>query len=260
MFAVNTETVDYVKIANRTAKLVEHYLKLPVTLITDHDTDASGFAYDNVIRIDKQGDTYRTEDASVRWRNFGRHLAYGLSPYDETTLLDSDYAVLDDSLLKLWETDFDYKLMHHNMDENGPSYEQMGETSLPFIWATIILFRKTHKSRLLFELVGKIQENYNYYRLLYNIREGNYRNDYAFAIANNLVNGYNLNEQESIPWKMFTFTRPVQSLDVNGNFMYVKLEDTDTIALAVAKQSVHIMDKKYLQSDAFGKFVEVMCE
>jgi hypothetical protein len=95
---------------------------------------------------------------------------------------------------------------------------------------------------------------------LYNIREGNYRNDYAFAIANNLVNGYNLNEQAGIPWKMFTFTRPVQSLEVNGNFMYVKLEDTATIALAVAKQSVHIMDKEYLQSDDFEKFVEVMCE
>jgi hypothetical protein len=257
MFAVNTTEVDYVKIANRTAKLVEHYLKLPVTLITDHDTDTSGYNYDQVIRIDPQGHTYRTENVDVQWRNFGRYLAYDLSPYDDTILLDSDYAVLDNSLLKLWETDFDYKLMHHNSDERGASYEKMGETSLPFIWATIILFRKTHKSKMLFELVGRIQANYQYYRLLYNIREGNYRNDYAFAIANNLVNGYNLNEQAGIPWKMFTLTNKVESISFDN---LVKVKFVEGTPLVLPTMSIHIMDKEYLQSDNFEKFVEVMCE
>ena len=94
-------------------------------------------------------------------------MAYELSPYEETILIDSDYLILDDSLLKLFATNFDYRLMHYNRTPSGPSLEMMGNTSLPFVWATIVLFRKTLRAKLFFSLVGRIQRNYNYYRMLY---------------------------------------------------------------------------------------------
>jgi hypothetical protein len=256
VFAFNTQ-VDYVAIADQTCRLIEKNLGLPITLVTDHDA-APVFAYDQIVRVDPQGATYRTEDASVQWRNFGRYLAYELSPYDETIVLDTDYLVLDDSLLKLFDTDWDYKLMHHNSDENGPSYEQMGNTSLPFIWATVILFRKTEKARLLFELVGKIQRNYNYYRLLYNIREGNYRNDYAFAIANIILSGYHTNEQQGIPWRMFTLSNKIDRLIVDGDNTraYFKTQNP----LFLPQQNIHVMDKEYLQTEQFKNYVRIRCE
>jgi hypothetical protein len=249
VFAFNTETVDYVRIADQTSQLAGHYLDLPVTLITDHDADPK-FRYHNIITIDKQGDNWR--DNNVQWRNFGRHYAYTLSPYDETILLDTDYLVLDDSLDKLFATDFDYKLMHHNTNYVGAVYEQMGETSLPFVWATVVLFRKSKKSELLFDLVEKIQRNYGYYRKLYNIREGNYRNDYAFAIANNILNGYNLNEDQGIPWPMFTIEEKIDQVLYDDNFLYVYSEGTGKV---VARQNIHIMDKQYLQSTDFVQLI-----
>lgn len=255
VFAFNTN-VDYVGIADQTSQLIEHHLKLPVTLITDHDADPK-FAYDQVIRVDKQGATYRTEDASIQWRNFGRHLAYELSPYDETILLDTDYLVLDDSLLKLFDTEWDYKLMRHNTDENGPSYEMMGNTSLPFVWATVVLFRKRPRTQLLFDMVGRIQRNYNYYRLLYNIREGNYRNDYAFAIADIVLSGYNINEYAGIPWKMFTLTSKLTQLVCDAG---IKAYFVERAPLALPLQSIHVMDKEYLQTEQFKEFVKVICE
>jgi hypothetical protein len=114
VFAFNTN-VDYVGIADRTSQLIAHNLKLPVTLVTDL-TGNPRFNYDQVIRIDNTGDNFRTNlnDQTVAWRNFGRYMAYELSPYEETILLDTDYLVLDNSLLNLFNTDFDYKLMHHN--------------------------------------------------------------------------------------------------------------------------------------------------
>ena len=251
VFAFNTNTVDYVKIADRTSQLASHYMDLPVTLITDHDADPK-FRYDNIITIDPQGDTFKTDDHSNRWRNFGRHYAYALTPYEDTILLDCDYMVLDSSLNCLFDTDFDYKLMHHNTNYGGAVYEQMGEMSLPFIWATIILFRKSKKSELLFDLVGKIQRNYNYYRALYNIREGNYRNDYAFAIANNILNGYNLNELQGIPWPMFTIEERIDQVLYDDNFLYIYSEGTGKV---VARQNIHIMDKQYLQSPDFEQLV-----
>ena len=251
VFAFNTETVDYVKIADRTSQLASCYMDLPITLITDHDADPI-FRYDNIITIDPQGGTFKTDDHTKRWRNFGRHHAYALSPYDETVLLDTDYLVLDNSLNTLFETDFDYKLMHHNTNYGGAVYEQMGETSLPFVWATVVLFRKSKKTELLFDLVGKIQRNYQYYRALYNIREGNYRNDYAFAIANNILSGYSLNESQGIPWKMFTIEETIEQVLYDDNFLYVK-HDND--ARVVPRQNTHIMDKQYLQSQDFEQLV-----
>jgi hypothetical protein len=256
VFAFNTN-VDYVAIADQTSKLIAYNLKLPVTLITDHDAKPE-FAYDQVIRVDQQGATYRTEDINVQWRNFGRYLAYELSPYDETILLDTDYLVLDDSLLKLFETEWDYKLMHHNTDENGPSLEMMGPTSLPFIWATVVLFRKTVRAQALFEMVGRIQRNYQYYRLLYNIRDGNYRNDYAFAIANIVISGYDINESQGIPWKMFTLTNKVASISPTTSFLAVKF--VDRAPIYTVKQNVHVMDKEYLQSDNFKELVRAISE
>ena len=256
VFAFNTDTVDYVKIADQTSQLARLYLDLPITLITDHDADPL-FRYDNIITIDPQGDTFKTDDHTKRWRNFGRHHAYSLSPYDETILLDTDYIVLGNSLNTLFETDFDYKLMHHNTNYGGAVYEQMGETSLPFVWATVILFRKSKKSELLFDLVGKIERNYGYYRALYNIREGNYRNDYAFAIANNILNGYNLNESQGIPWRMFTIEERIDQVLYDDNFLYIYSEGAGKV---VARQNIHIMDKQYLQSPDFEQLVEALIE
>jgi hypothetical protein len=258
VFAFNSPTVDYISIADKTSMLTQKALNLPITLVTD-DTTNPKFNYDKVIRIDSSNNTtnIRTDfnNQTITWRNFGRYLAYELSTYDETLLLDTDYLVLDDSLLKLFETDFDYKLMHHNRDTNGPSYEEMGNTSLPFIWATVVLFRKTHKSNLFFDLVGRIQRNYHYYSQLYNIRERNYRNDYAFAIANNILNGYGLNEDQGIPWTMLTLEQQVQSIHTKGSLLAVHCKDK---SLVIPKQNLHVMDKDYLLSKSFDLFVEEM--
>jgi hypothetical protein len=253
VFAVNTDTVDYVRIADLTSQLIAKNLGLPVTLITSADADPK-FRYDNIITIDAQGDNWR--DGSVQWRNFGRHHAYTLSPYDETILLDTDYLVLDDSLLSLFATDFDYKLMHHNTNYTGAVYERMGETSLPFVWATVVLFRKCTKSQLLFDLVAKIQRNYSYYRALYNIREGNYRNDYAFAIANNIVNGYSSNEDQGIPWPMLTVEDKIDRIVLTDTQVRVYHADR---AAVLPYQNIHVMDKAYLQSQDFEQAVEVIC-
>jgi hypothetical protein len=257
VFAFNTEQVDYVSIADQTSQLTAHALGLPITLITDHASDPQ-FNYDQVIRIDPQGQTHRLDldFNQVTWRNFGRYLAYTLSPYQETVLLDTDYVVFDRSLLKLFETKFDYRLLHHNRTPAGASYEKMGETSLPFVWATVVLFRKTDCASMFFNLVGRVQRNYQYYRALYNIRERNYRNDYAFAIANNIINGYNLNEQQSIPWPMFTIEEKIKHIAPDKHFLKIY---HNNLAVVVPYCNIHVMDKEYLQCDNFKHLVETIC-
>ena len=254
LFAYNNGITDYLEMAIRTAKRVNQFLNLPVSIVTDIvDIKKYPNVFDKIIT--SMPDTSNTRDKKV-WINKGRYQAYDLSPYDETILLDTDYLVLDDSLLKLFKTDFDYKLMHHNVTPNGPSYEMMGETSLPYIWATVVVFNKTEKSRLFFDLIGRIQRNYRYYKRLYNIREGNYRNDYAFAIANNIINGYSLNEDQGIPWRMYTVDKPVKRIMLTDNFIRIYYEDSATV---VPYQGIHLMDKDYLLSRDFEQVLEVVC-
>lgn len=253
IFAFNSTTVDYVALADQTSRLVNHNLNLPITLITDLDA-APKFAYDKIIRVQSEGGNVRTGagDTLIEWRNFGRYLAYELSPYETTILIDGDYLVLDKSLLTLLEQDFDYRLMHHNQSPDGPAYEQMGYQGLNFVWATVVLFKKTAKAKRLFDLVGRIQRNYGYYKTLYN-GSGSYRNDYAFAIANIILNGYNSDEHKSIPWLMTTIEHKIKQIDIKNNFLVVRHENN---AVVTPKQNLHIMDKDFLLSKEFKEFVD----
>jgi hypothetical protein len=267
VFAFNTTAVDYVGIADQSSRLIEKKLNLPITLVTDSNGSPE-FNYDNIIRIDPDlgNNNYRgaINDQTIAWRNFGRYLAYDLSPYNETILLDTDYLVLDNSLLKLFEIDFDYQLMHYNESTSGYDANVMGNTSLPFVWATVILFRKTERSRMLFNLVGRIQRNYSYYRGLYNITKTNFRNDYAFTIANNILNGYSLNKNQSIPWSMLSIYHEIDAILPIGSLL--KLNHTITpdgkfpLTTILPYQNIHILDKNYLLTSNFKKFVDFICE
>ena len=254
VFAFNTD-IDYIKIAVRTAQLINHVLKLPVSLITDQPVNEPIF--DQVILSDNQLENYRQGTHYMRsWRNGGRYTAYALSPYDETLLLDSDYLVTTPSLLKLFEQEFDYRIMTHNLRHDQPWTETMGVYSLQYQWATVILFRKTPKAEMLFDLAGRIQRNYLYYLNLYNISRGSFRNDFAFTIANNMLNGYEQGWSDGIPWSMVTLPNTVKSMKLTNGLVTVK--ETDR-AYVMPQQDLHVMDKYYLLSQNFADFVETVC-
>ena len=243
LFAVNTATVDYVKIAEQAARLIQHTLNLPTTIISDLGIPII--------------DNYRTGYAGgTQWKNGGRYRAYELSPYDETILLDSDYLQLDTSLLTVLDTTVDYKLMHHNQSPTQSMSGNMGQLTLEYVWATAITFKRTDKTRALFDLVGRIERNYAYYRKLYQLRESNFRNDYAFAIANNIINGYTTNTAQSIPFTMLTLDKLVKNIEITGEKMIIREENS---AHVIAKQNIHVMDKDYLLSADFDKLVDTVC-
>ena len=241
LFALNTDTIDYIEIAKRASVLIKHNLNLPVTIISN---------------IGQLKTNYRRgyADGSI-WYNCGRYLAYELSPYDETLLLDSDYLILDDSLSGLLDTVVDYAIMTKNQTPTINMTGNMGLFSLNYVWATAIAFKKTIKSKLLFELVGKIQRNYEYYIRLYNLRERNFRNDYAFTIADNIINGYV--NSKGIPWTMLTIDNPVTKIEIKENMLTLREQEKAHI---LPKQNIHIIDKEYLLSDEHKKFLEDICQ
>ena len=100
LFAFNTDTVDYFSMAVYTAKRINHFLNLPVTVITDNieNTINCDYQFDNVIYTESDHSNFK--DNKV-WLNKGRYQAFNDSPYDETLLLDTDYIINSDKLLLL---------------------------------------------------------------------------------------------------------------------------------------------------------------
>lgn len=241
IFATNTAETDYVSIAEQNARLVKHFLGLPTTIVSAKDTGTNK-------RFSSDTGTF------VEWKNFGRHEAYAASPYDETLVLDADYLVFDNSLNKLFKCSGDYILFDKNRYVNidqQPSV--MGPHSLPYVWATAFMFRKTERARLFFELVGKIKRNYDYYRLLYNIREGNFRNDYAFAIAHYILNGNSLAPESFAPIPIVTFTGSISSILPAGRNLVVRTPDKGFV---LPYQNLHVMSKAWLTSPKLTQLVD----
>jgi len=261
MFAFNTQTVDYVEIAARAAKLITHTLNLPTTLITDIEPASSiKSRFDQVVISNSGLDNRRIGqfESGSEWKNGNRFNAYDLSPYDTTILLDSDYLMLDTSLLTITTMVTDYQIMNDNrvLSTTETQYN-MGITSLPYIWATAVVFRKTAKAKMLFDLVGRIQRNYQYYYKLYQVDHDNFRNDYAFTIANRMLNGYATEKTCSMPFKMLTVEVEVESISKHKNMLIIKDKKT---AYAVPKQNMHVIDKQYLLSNDYLLFLETLCQ
>ncbi len=203
LFAFNSPKYDYYKMAVATAKRINHFLKLPVTVVTDEKSvpDLPDYQFDNVIIVEPDKNNIR--DHSV-WINKGRYQAYQLSPYDETLLIDTDYMVNSNKLLKLFELNTDFCchdttsfLMHP-----GVAQEVLSAYSFKTLWATVVMFKKTQRSKQIFECLEMVQKNYDHYANIHNFIAGVFRNDYALTLATRIANGHTSPKEDVIPWNL----------------------------------------------------------
>lgn len=243
-FAIDTVDTSYSTIANRTVKLAAQTLALPYTIITqDHMADMNWHNYRHDVDLGR----------SVEWKNFGRNLAYELSPYQETLVIDADYVVLDPNLLRIFDTAWDYLLQRQARSLNDePVPTVMGAYSLPYVWATVFAFRKTSKTQLFFDLVRRIEANYHYYKELFNVESRSYRNDYAFAMADIIINGFSVSNK-SIPGPMLNVLQPIESITIQNNQVVIKDRES---AYVIPRMNMHVLGKAYLQSDNFKQFID----
>jgi hypothetical protein len=203
LFAFNSPRYNYYAMAEYTAKRINHFLGLPVTIVTDESSIPANQSYkfDNTIVVEPDKNNIRDY---VVWINKGRYQAYELSPYDETLLLDTDYVVNSDRLLQTFDISNDFCchdttsfLMHPKAPQ-----EILSAYSFNTLWATVITFKKTARAKQIFECLEMVQKNYEHYANIHSFIAGVYRNDYALTLALRIANGH-LNEQNDIiPWNL----------------------------------------------------------
>jgi hypothetical protein len=203
LFAFNSPKYNYYEMAVATAKRINHFLGLPVTIVTDNDSlpKKQSYIFDNVILAD--ADKTNKRDWGV-WYNKGRYRAYQFSPYAETILLDTDYMVNSDKLLKTFDLPTDFCCHNKTSFLMNPDSEQevLSAYSCETLWATVITFKKTKRAKQIFECLGMVQNNFDHYANIHGFISATFRNDYGLTLATRIVNGHTTPFEDVIPWNL----------------------------------------------------------
>ena len=264
LIANNNEKVDYLLQAIYSAKRIKRYLNLPVTLITEsYDTLISRYTtekavFDKIISVspntNNTSKVYRDgQDVSfnLEFKNSTRCLVYDLTPYEETIVLDTDVIVSNDVFLKCFDQMHDFLIYKTSFDVS--SYRQIKEfksivdQGVDFYWATCIFFRKTDLTRMFFDLIEHIYENYLHYKTHYYITSGIFRNDFVFSIAIHILNGFQSGDfAKSMPGTLYFSSDKDELIYLNDNKLAILLEPTaeeESSVVVIKDSNVHVMNK-----------------
>lgn len=266
LFAYNSKNMDYTKQAIFCAKLIKKYLNKEVALVTDneeyiqrqypfyskyidhiittgHESDVQERVYhDGLYHSDRQ-----------RWYNTNRSTCYDLSPFEETLVLDTDVLIFNDELNKCFGVSDDFLISKdYNFVDTKRDYSQfnkISETTCDMFWATAFYFKKTKFTKLFFNLIEHIKENWHFYRLVYEILETKFRNDYAFSIAIHMLRG--MKEATwplSIPASMWITIDKDILLSIDDTKLTLLLhKEYDYQGSVIKDANVHVMNKFSLE-------------
>ena len=239
LFCFNTPEVEYHRVLERCVALIKRNLKLEITVVANLETfrRMEHMGMINYKLIDHETGNRRE---GGQWNNLDRCHAYELSPYDTTILMDIDYFAFTDNLLTYLDVEDDF-LIHdkiHDLTQKGV-YDFRNRSMIPMLWATVIVFRKTQRAKNIFEMVKYVKQHYQHFCDLYRIDMRNFRNDYAFTMAVNQVNG---NTQQSfLPGRLPTLPGLAKVLAIKDSGVIYKYDDKIGYT---ENQDVHVIDKE----------------
>lgn len=239
LFCFDTVDHEYHRILERCVHLIKKNLQLEITVVTDFDTykKLKPLGFVNYKFIDPEpGNTRKGQE----WKNVDRHMAYELSPYDVTLVMDIDYLPFSDNLRQLLDTKYDFlisKTAYDLTDRN--SFDLSRQSMIDMVWATVFVFKKGHKAKLLFDMIKYVKSYYKYFLDLYRISDPKFRNDYAFAIALQQANGFL--DYDTIPLRLATLPPDCKVVKYGDNGIAWQFKDQINYA---TDQDVHVLNKE----------------
>lgn len=278
LFARNNAQIDYCKQAYFLAKRIRKYLDLPTTIVTDSTSyllsaypDAND-VFDNIISIVwkesdlKENTTLsKTEnhgrrtfydgiliEKKLEFKNETRTLAYDITPYDETLILDTDVVICNNIFKKCFEQSHDLLMYKRSYDltdtQRDGRFERISDSSVDFYWATCVFFRKTKINKVFFNLLQHIQENWKHYNSVFQLRSPYYRNDYSFSIAVHIMNGYQDGDfAKPMPGILYFVTDKNILWSINDSELLLLLQKQkyrgEFVPLKIKNSNVHVMNK-----------------
>jgi hypothetical protein len=251
IFAFNNEQTDYLSMAAWSAKNIHRHLGIPVAVVTDYENPLGDFDYVINAQAQSGGQRYFSDyDTNVTWHNTNRMDAYTLSPWDQTLVLDADYVVASDQLRTVLTSQQNFLCYRWARDITGlQTFEDLnyfGNHRMPMWWATVMMFRRSASTELLFDTMQMVRDNWTHYRNLYKNPVATYRNDHALSIALNTLNGHTLCVDE-IPGTLTSLTPEHRLTQLDADSYRVDFLTPDKKARWITlTQDFHAMGKQQL--------------
>jgi len=264
LIANNNADIDYVSQACYSAKRIKKHLKLPVSLVTD-SPDLFKTTYKKYRRRFDKIISYKDDLISTRmykdgalfsntldFKNTSRVSSYDLTPYEETLVLDTDVIIFNDVFLKCFDQNNDILMYRKSIDvspfRSSTEFERVSDVGIDFFWATCVYFKKSDKSKMFFDLTKHIKENWNHYRLIYNISSQLYRNDFVFSIAAHTLNGFTSGSfVKEMPGLLLYSTDRDEIITLTDNQTVLVVQKTTesevNVVVKVDKTNIHVMNK-----------------
>jgi hypothetical protein len=112
--------------------------------------------------------------------NGNRYSAWKQTPYDRTLMIDADFFIFSKTLGEYWDVDHDILIgesINDIYDNNRLGYcdRYISEVGTKLYWATTVMFTKNSYTKLFFDLVQIILDNYQYFADTYRFDSKQYR-------------------------------------------------------------------------------------
>jgi len=250
VFAFNNAKIDYVTQAIELAKRAATFLNLPVSVVSN--TDIQSEHIDQVIFFDKFLRNRRRysdgcDSQELEFINSPRVFAYDLSPYDETLVIDTDVIIQNSKLLESFNLKNDIAMYDTCTDlthrPNITEFKRVSDTSVKFYWATIVFVRKGDIAKTFFDLTQHIQEEWDHYVNMYQLKRSQYRSDFCFSIAAHIMS----DNTGKLPDKLYYTLDRDLLLSIKETSMQFLVETPlysgDYIVARTNKVNVHVMNK-----------------
>ena len=239
LFCFDTPDFRYHKILERCVALVKKNLKLEVTVVTNFETykNLKPLGFINYKFIEPE---LGNKKNGLEWRNVDRHMAYELSPYDTTLVMDIDYFPFTDNLRQFLDTKYDFLISKNAYDlTNRNSFDTRRFSMIDMVWATVFVFKKGNKSKRIFDMIKYVKQYYAYFMDLYRIIDKRFRNDYAFAIALQQANG--MISYDTLPISLATLPPDCKVLKIDDEGIAWQYNDQIN---QTQDQDVHVLNKE----------------
>ena len=239
LFCFDTVDHKYHKILERCVYLLKKNLKLEITVVTNFETfkNLSPLGFINYKFIEPE---IGNKKNGQEWKNVDRHMAYELSPYDVTLVMDIDYFCFTDNLKQFLDTRYDFLISKNAHDlSNRNSFDMRRFSMIDMVWATVFVFRKGNKARRIFDMVKYVKSFYSYFMDLYRITDKRFRNDYAFAIALEQANGFI--SYDTLPIKLHTLPPDCRVIGIQDDGIAWHFNDQINY---IKDQDVHVLNKE----------------
>ena len=188
--------------------------------------------------------------SNIPFINATRADAWDLTPYDRTLLIDSDYLIFSNTLSEYWDYNSSFMISSAMNDIKGDRIgvldKWISDEGFPMMWATTIMFTKNQESKLYFDLVKTIRDNYKMFSEVYRFSTKVYRNDIAFPVAKHIIEGFNYDASNCLPPILTVQDKDIiQSADSSGVKFLIQDSLSSSMTLAnVYSRDVHIMNKQ----------------